>query len=79
MQLFFLGEQGIKNNHLKLSQNRKGTEEAYLEPQIAKNILPKQKIYYASKGFPILLLKCESTGNPKPTITWYKVCADTFM
>lgn len=72
---FFTGEQTIKTNHLKISQNRKGSssEEAYSEPHIAKNLLPKQKVYHQAKGQPIVFLKCESSGNPKPTITWYKV------
>lgn len=69
------GEQAIKNNHLKMSQNQKGSSEPYSGPQIAKNLLPNQKIYHTTKDIPILLLQCESSGNPKPTITWYKVCS----
>ncbi|XP_021962344.1 fibroblast growth factor receptor-like 1 isoform X2 [Folsomia candida] len=74
IQLIVSGEQTIKTNHLKISQNRKGSssEEAYSEPHIAKNLLPKQKVYHQAKGQPIVFLKCESSGNPKPTITWYK-------
>lgn len=78
----FSGFSALKYNYLKFSTpTQEGpTAGEYSEPQINKDLLPPdKKAFQVAKGSPVIVLKCESSGSPVPTITWYKVRAQNIF
>jgi len=76
----FAAKDGYSNNNLIKPPRKMILDEQFSEPYILRDHLPpNDKIYIVNKGNPVLHLKCESKGNPKPKITWYKVSVNSYI
>ncbi|CAG7832719.1 unnamed protein product [Allacma fusca] len=70
-QLTVTGDDPQKDNFLKSPTSKRSNANESLPEIVWENLPPSDKTLTEPKG-KTLQLKCESRGNPKPNVTWYK-------